>query len=247
MGDCSITIQTLQGRCLMYPSIYQDRWSRYHDKPCTKKDGSPSSNNGWIYTAYAVELGFGVDWYQLDQCMRNCKRSHYPQWDRTPGKALPPLSRDEILGMYSLSFIKCGTLKLNHWQFCNIPGFHPKPLTQLNWLKVIKALWKIRKEHRNTLWEEKDLWHVGFRLPPQDTWFILKLAEREVGLIHTMYFYISAFFTINGKSASGKLILWLKLKHLRMEGSILYQALDHRKAFLEYFGTSHPFNKQGNL
>jgi hypothetical protein len=220
---------------------YQDKWTRWHDKPCT--DGEPSSNNGWIYTAYAFHLGLDFKFFELDACFEECRRGEWPKIDRTPGKLYPPLSRDEVIGLYVCGLIYIKQLRRTHWQFCNIPGFEPKPLWKVNWFKAARAAWKIRKAHRNALWEEDDLWHFGFRLPPQDTWFILKVAERKPSFIHTLYFYISSILTITGKSNSGKLILWLKLKELKMEDSPLFTFLEWENAFIEYFGEDHPFTK----
>ena len=220
-------------------SIYQDKWGRWHDKPCA--DGSPSSNNGWIYTAYAYHLGMGFDFLLLSDCHDEIQRGEFPKWDRSPGKMFPPLSRDEVLGLYVCGFLTHKELKRVHWQFCNISGFKPTPLWKISWLKAARAAWKIRNAHRNALWDEDDLWYFGFRLPPQDTWFIMKVAERKPSIIHTLYFYISAVLTVYGKSDSGKLILWLKLKELKMENSFLYKRLNWKKAFINYFPGGHPF------
>jgi len=221
--------------------MYQDRFTRWHHKPVF--DGEPSSNNGWIYTAYAYHLGFGLHMDELFKCFYDSKRGEWPKVDRSPGKMFPPLSREEVLGLYICGMIDFTMIKKSHWQFCNLIGFTPKPLWQTNIFKALKAAWKIRKAHRNALWEEEDLYHLGFRLPPQDTWFVLKVAEKHVGILHTLYFYISSLLTIYGDSNSGKLILWVKLKELKMENSFLYKMLDYKKAFKAYFPYGHDFLK----
>lgn len=225
-------------------NTYQDFWARWHHKPCT--NGEPSSNNGWIYTAYAYHLGLDFNFMELTDCYEECERGNWPKSDRSPGKLYPPLSRDEVLGLYVCGLITFKQLKINYWQFCNIPGFIPTPLYKVNWFKAARAAWKIRKAHRNALWEEFDLWHFGFRLPPQDTWFILKVADIKPSFIHTLYFYISSVLTLFSEGSSGKLILWLKLKELKMEGSMLFKFLEWENAFMEHFGEEHPFNKEIN-
>lgn len=222
---------------------YQDKWGRFHDKPTNGVN--PSSNNGWIYTAYAYHLGLcpGLT-LSLDECFEESKRGNWPKVDRSPGKMFPPLSRDEVLGLFVLGLVFYKELKNSYWQFCNLPGFVPKPLWKVNWFKALRAAWKIRNAHRTALHDEPDLWHLGFRLPPQDTWFIMKVAEIEPGMIHTLYFYVSSLLTIFRKSGnvnSGKLILWLKLTELKMQDSFLYTLLEPELAFQGYFGDEHPF------
>lgn len=219
---------------------YQDGWGRFHDKPCYGNE--PSSNNGWIYSAYAKQLGLELNHSDLHNCFDLCWDSKPFNINRSPGKKLPPMSRDEILGMIALEMFPIVWLERNHWQFCNLPGFKAKSLWDINWFKAVKALWKIRNAHRNALWTEPDLYQLGFRLMPQDTWYALKKNDCKVGLIHSLYFYISSISTVFGKdNASGKLILWLKLKDLKMEGSMLYKYLEWEDAFYAYFGPNHPF------
>jgi len=220
---------------------YQDKFSRWHIKPCI--DGEPSSNNGWIYTAFAFHLGLGLDLFELEDCYQASNRGVWPKVDRSPGKMFPPLSRDEVLGLYICGMIHLKTIERSYWQFCNLVGFTPKPLWKINLFKALKAAWKIRKSHRNALWDEEDLWHLGFRLPPQDTWFVLKVAELSPSLIHTLYFYVSSLLTVLGKDDSGILILWVKLKELKMEGSWLYKKLKWENAIRNTFAVDHDFVK----
>ena len=243
---------------------YTDRWTRYHDKPCV--DGEPSSNNGWIYTAYAHLLGLPVDIRKLSICFKACIVSTDRMViNRTPHKQLPPMSRDEILGLVVLGLLSAKTLEKNHWQFCNLDGFRAIPLWRVNWIKAIYVLLKMglarlivtlfyrtRKApdtiadlaHRNSLWAEDDLWNVGFRLPPQDTWYVLKSVNKTPAILHTIYFYLSAWLTVWGKDASGTLILWMKLKDLGMEDSKLFKSINLKKAVGEYFtNTDHPIRK----
>ena len=54
-------------------NTYTDKYGRYHDKPT---DGvNPSSNNGWIYTAYAKYLAPRiVDKHEILKCYIDCRR-----------------------------------------------------------------------------------------------------------------------------------------------------------------------------
>lgn len=90
---------------------YFDKWKRVHDKPCIGEE--PKSNNGWIYTAYLKKIGYQVDLMSLSTCFRQCKQINPETGElylvRSPYKDYPPMSRDEILGMVYLGFLKNNT------------------------------------------------------------------------------------------------------------------------------------------
>lgn len=220
--------------------MYQDMWGRWHHKPC--RDGIPSSNNAWIYTAYAKLLGLTVFTPVLFECFLLCVYSEKPlKIDRHPMTELPPISRDEILGLVCLGYIDHKWLERYYWQFCNIREFEPRPLWEIAWWKAIKAAWKLRKSHRNALWEEPDLWHLGFRLPPQDTYYVLRKHKVKPSWFHTLYFYVSAIRTLRRGGHSGLLILWMKLKDLGMADSWLFKRIDLKSALIGEMGAEHPF------
>ena len=90
-------------------STYWDSYGRLHHKPCI--NGVPSSNNGWMYTAYADKLlTIDLDRNGLIECFNKCiikdARDNRSFVIRSPGKDLPPMSRDEILGMAALGLLK---------------------------------------------------------------------------------------------------------------------------------------------
>ena len=126
---------------------YIDKYSRYHHKP-VPVFGEPSSNNGWIYTAYAFHLGMihtGASWRKLGDCFRLCRPDQDRPQDgykflRNPGKETPPISRDEILGLVALGFLQKYHLeKLNsNW------NFSPYPLPRFSAVQLIKQLWELR-------------------------------------------------------------------------------------------------------
>lgn len=220
---------------------YTDKYGRWHDKETINEE--PSSNNGWIFTAYAKMLGIPIPLFPSYDCYLDCKITCYPlKIDRTPGKKLPPISRDEILGLVALDYLPIDYLQDSHWQFCNLDGFEPKPLWRVNWFKALASAWRIRKAHRNALWEEKDLWYLGFRLPPQDTWYVLKRNKIKPSLIHSLYFYLSSLHTVYRGSDSGKLILWMKLTDLGMSFHWMIDKMNMPLVFRRYFGSEHPFS-----
>jgi hypothetical protein len=221
-------------------SEYVDKYGRWHHKPCI--NGEPAGNNGWIYTAYASLLGFDVSDVGIWECYQACLVSRYPYViHRSPNKALPPMSRDEVLGLIMLDCLHPFDLEDQYWQFCDLLTFKHKSLWEINWIKALKTAWKIRKAHRNALWEERDLWHLGFRLPPQDTYFALRYAGVRPHFFHWLYFFISSFLTVKGKPGSGQLILWAKLTSLGLKDSWLCKQINLKAALLDEFGPSHPF------
>lgn len=171
---------------------YQDKYGRFHHKPVT--DGEPSSNNGWIYTAYAQKVGVPVDMEQLKVCFRYCSVVSTYQSPahiiRSPGNPLPVISRDEILGMTSLGF-----LKPEHLQSWN---FSPYTLPKFSFTKLLSQLWQLRPtfsysvtintdtnsssqsflewKHRNYFWQNglDQIYRFAFSVPVQDRYFILK-------------------------------------------------------------------------
>lgn len=199
---------------------YQDQWSRYHDKPT---DGvSPSSNNGWIYTAYAKKLGFKMDYRSLRDCFYECYRGR-GIIDRSPYKKDPPISRDEILGLFYLRFLI--TYDLDGWRFC------PYDIPRFNLFKLISEAISMIGAHRNDLWRgegKPQLWRFAFSVPIQDRAFILRLEKRKVPLFYRLYEWIDK--RITKKSVSSKMIGWLK-----------YEETYDPAVFEEYFGPDHIF------
>jgi len=110
---------------------YVDQYGRYHDKPVTQSN-PVSSNNGWIYTAYAKKVGLPIDIYKLEMAADMCDQGYGVLW-RTPGKESPPMSRDEILGLAEL-----GLLKPEHLRDWN---FSPYPLPKFSLVECVKQFW----------------------------------------------------------------------------------------------------------
>lgn len=210
-------------------SKYQDKWSRWHDKPCVNFE--PKSNNGWIYSAYSRKLNLPLDWNKLTECFAGC-REGYPLtsivFDRSPGKKEPPNSRDEILGAYYLGFIHPKYMIFNDW--C----FSPVPVPPFNPVKTIAALWRLRKAHRNAVWKdagEPHVWRFAYKIPIQDRAFMLREAKMNVPLFYRLWEWCSLMFSKPSDSSS--LINWLK-----------YSDRPDIELFVRYFGHDHDFCKK---
>jgi hypothetical protein len=199
---------------------YVDKWGRYHDKPVI--NGVPSSNNGWIYTAYAAKGGLEIDKLPLAMCFRKCKLidESLPKnlrLIRSPAKELPPISRDEILGMAALGFLKED--HLNGW------NFSPYPIPKFSLIKFVKQLFEIRNKHRNYLWQNNmnQVYRLAFSVPIADRHFILSCW----GKFNIFYYLIAKVDSLLFKPTNG--IHWLKYGG------------DERKAIMKTeFPSDHP-------
>jgi hypothetical protein len=180
---------------------YWDIYGRLHHKPCI--NGAPSSNNGWIYTAYADKLmTIDLDRNSLTECFNKCiikdainNRSFLI---RSPNKDLPPISRDEILGMSALGFLK--PEHLNGW------NFSPYPLPKFNLFKTISQFIELIGKDRNYLWQKymDHTFRFAFSVPLSDRHFILS----KWGKFNLFYWAIAKLDSVIGSPKNG--IPWLK-------------------------------------
>lgn len=191
---------------------YFDKYGRIHDKPCL--NGEPSSNNGWIYTAYYKKLtGYStIDPEAANVCCDELVRS--------PNKPVPPISRDEILGLVYLGFLLPG--HLDGW------SFSPYKVPEINPFKLIKQLWEMRNQDRNYFWKNDldQIYRFAFSVPLVDRHFILQCW----GQFNILYWAIAKIDSmINSSNRSSRAIAWLKydkpIEELR-----------------QYFTEQHPVN-----
>tara|TARA_R110000851_G_scaffold263127_1_gene415628 strand:- start:782 stop:1465 length:684 start_codon:yes stop_codon:yes gene_type:complete len=221
---------------------YQDKYTRWHDKPCVNSE--PSSNNGWIYTAYSKYLAPETRNFETTLgCFNECVRSYSPlRIDRSPGQLTPPLSKDEVIGMASLGLLTRSDLDFNHWNFCNLPNFKPEKLTLKSAYRAAKILYKIRKEHRNYMWQNSltEAYPLAFYLPPEDQYYVIKYYGKKPGILRTIIFYINAVMTIYKGDKSARMMLWLKCEDL---SSFLLKFIPKDKWVKDYFSEEHPFVK----
>ena len=111
------------------------------------------------------------------------------------------------------------------------------------YLKAIKALWKIRKEHRNYFWENQimDAYPIAMKLWWHDRYYINTVAGWGFNPFYWLWFQIYALVTILQKdNISAQNILWLQLKDIK--SSFWIKFIDYKKNFEEYFPSDHPVN-----
>lgn len=179
---------------------YIDKYGRYHDKPVPSSE-EPSSNNGWIYTAYAAKAGLELDKQKLAECFHDCQIYDFVNgvqyFIRSPGKKLPPNSRDEILGAVALGLLKPVHLEEQR----HIPewNFSPYPLPRFNLFKLLSQLKEAYGKHRNYFWQNNldQLYRFAFSVPLQDRHFILKKWNK-----FKFYNPVHLFYAVYGKASS---------------------------------------------
>lgn len=184
--------------------MYQDKFGLYHLRPCV--DGEPSGNDGPIITAYAQKEGLEVDLNRIKELYWDQLAGGEIPTERLPGKSTPPPSRDTVLGWYWLGFLSVPTLIKHDW------SFSPFPLPKFNIYKTILALWRMRKAHRNTLWQgsgEPHLWRFAFSVPIQDRAYMLRHSGYKVPWSYTVFEFIHK--KLIWKSESSKRIAWRKI------------------------------------
>ena len=187
----------------------------FHDKKVV--DGNYSSNNGWIYTAYARAIGIKTNEVLLDSTFVNCKKDMNESYTffmwRLPDKINPPISRDEIIGMVSLGYYPLGYEKIYGWSMYR-EIFH---IGMRKNLKAMKELFRIRKEHRNYWWENNlyDALPITMKLWWHDRYYINKMHGNKCTMFQMVMFYAYALGVLS-KADPGELnLLWLQLKDLK--------------------------------
>lgn len=234
----------------MAGKTYQDKYTRWHDKPVVNGD---HSNNGWVYSAYGRHLTKDtMDSEKLIQCFNGCSRDHFPlKIDRTPNDPTPPLSKDEVVGMVSFGYLNYKELEASHWNFCNLE-YTPKKLTLKSIWKAYKELKRIKKEvkeqnlegskKRNYMWENKrtDAYSLGFWLQPWDQYYVRRYFDQKTTLFQKIAFYANFATTFYKGNKSVRMMLWLQCEDMQ---HWLLKYIPKDKWVRDYFDSDHPFVK----
>lgn len=227
-------------------SLYQDKWTRWHNAAATPSKEYPS-NNGWIYTAYSKYLAPETTSFEkLTECFDRCCVSSN-RFNRSPGQMHPPLSKDELIGMVS-----CGVYNANdvwwlakeNWNFCNLL-WEKVPMSLGVFFKALKALWKIRKEHRNHVWQNHvyDAFPLAFQLSLPHRYYVKKVRSYETTIWEWLAFNIN-YHIVKWRGAKySRMILWLELKDMNDKRA---DKLPWKNWVRDYFKESHPFVKRLN-
>jgi len=229
---------------------YICKYGLFHDKP-VKEDNEPSSNNGWIYTAYAKHMHEWDDSFALNnyyelytQCFTPTRDTIYPfTIQRLPELLFPPISRDEVIGMASLGLPIAYHLYVSGWLV-----YDSKKLPKYSILSTIKGMIELGKKengerrHRNYVWQKPVLsaYSIAFRIWHHDRYYIKKMSQLPTTWFESFAFHLSAILTICGDNTSVKNLYWLMLTDL--DSKILVRFIKQKENFLKYFGKEHAFN-----
>ena len=215
---------------------YKCKYGLYHDKEVVNNE--PRSNNGWIYTAYANKLDLHLDRRVIVSTYAKCYETSdtlYPIY-RLPGKKHPVISRDEIIGMYSLWLSPLGP----NSYFMFTPR---KDYTFKDYIKAIVELYRIRNKHRNYFWEQELLtvYPIAMKLWWHDRYYIDSMRGKKFVLFNWFMFQVYALATILQDNLSAKNVLTLQLEDLNSKFWIF--TIDKKANYLKYFGVEHIFNR----
>lgn len=222
-----------------------------HDKPINK-DLEPSSNNGWIYTAYADLIGeYFIDPYKRDKLLHDCTQGKGEN-KRLPGLETPPISRDEIIGMYSLYLFtntaeEFAQVIKNNW-YLSTEAKQKAEQHGFNLEHLIRLL--TNREDRNYHWERKlyGVWWLTMRLWWHDRHYIQDLLGKPTNPFYWLCFQVYAFLIILQRKflkttrsrVSAENVLWLQLVY--MDSWFWVRFIDIDKNFAWYFPKDHPLN-----
>lgn len=230
-----------------------------HDKPCEQDE--PSSANGWIYTAYYNAKNnrkIQKSITETTQLKRILKKLEHP--DRSVGfmhsrlpyssneqKPYAPMSRDEIIGMYSLlGWIAENEIQVYQNDYYFDKSFRIKmPLKKH--IEAFKALWASR-EDRNYFWKKNifPAYKYTFKLWPHDQYWLKKRLGFKPRLHQVILWHLYVVTTIlQGTKTKTKLsasnVLWLQL--VTLNSKFYRWFIDIDAQFWDYFPEDHPLNK----
>lgn len=192
---------------------YIDVYGRYHHKPVTEIKPIPS-NNGWIYTAYAKKLGLPVDQFKTRNCFTQCTNIMDRKILRSPGKELPPISRDEILGLSYLGYLI--PIYMNGF------NFSPRPLPKFNAIKFVTQGIKllINRNDRNYFWENNldQFYRFSFSAPFSDRYFLIQNGSVKANIFSMLiYKAIAKVDSLIGKDSGIRFLKYGKSKEAMLK------------------------------
>lgn len=230
---------------------YQDDKGLWHD------DLELDSNNVFIYGAYGHLLNLDTSSYceYFEKCKISVSRNNIII-HRHPNKPEPPLSHDEILGMYMLGLVSYDVLKGNHFVFYG----HGKRLDSKMFERLAKGLMELvmahninifmpksKKVKQRNLWWEKNLQNVKYfasRLTPAYTYMVKRIAGRkphEEERVLWKFYYENLLKNkkTDTSTLSQKNLMWALLVADGDESRA--RKLNPVRNFELYFGSEHPF------
>lgn len=215
------------------------KYGFYHDREVVFDE--PASGNGYIYSAYAKEIGLPVDLMKIQETAENCLTDEdYWFIRRRPDMKTPPFSPDELLGLVALDIPMSAIIYRianNGWTWLN----HVEIYDSYSIWETIRDFWEARNKHRNFLWKEERLstFKYMFKVPPSHRYFFkVKCGISEPTLWETFMWNTYKYWTNWRGSASEKNILWLQCSQIKDPFLVRVDVLNN---FKRYFPVGHIF------
>lgn len=188
---------------------FWDDWGLLHHKP------TRDSNNGWIYTAYFIFKKLKPPPFDILETFKFCTPRPGENYRRVD-KQGPPISHDEITGMYAIfgeiAERRCRVIQ-NDW-FLDIESKkrYEDSTKFFSHLFKLAVNWKNRNYH----WENKlyGVWNITRTYPLTQRHYLLKKFG-GFNLLYFLLFYLNALFTTLSSNKSAKNLLWLMLKDIK--------------------------------
>lgn len=213
----------------------------YHDRHVVF--GESPSQNLWIYTALGEAIGLPVDKDKLAETFKKCQEtSEGTFWlmSRLPGKQYPPISRDELIGLFVLMEKRGEELIAEILE-------NEGTWLRYNWLfniytlwETIGAFWRAKDKHRNYLWKNEELaaYKLLFSFRGPDRVFFKKALGQRTTYWEDLLWTLHKYWTNWRGSPGEKNILWLQCKRLKDD---FVNKIDIETNFKLYFPVDHIF------
>lgn len=221
----------------MSENKYVCKYGLYHHKPVI--DEEPSSNNGWIYTAYAVYSGLDYSLFELRNVFRQClKNTDIYLINRLPNKSYPPISRDELIGMTYLDAYTFNVINNNNYKLHDINLVNP------SFVRIVKDSAKalmhyIVNQDRNYFWKARlfGVYPIAMSISYADRYSIKKHISKKTNIVEFIAFYLYAFKTLIHSKNYEKSVLFIQLI---MINSKLVRYLSFKELMKNEFPKDHP-------
>ena len=222
---------------------YRCKYGLYHHKPVT--NDMPSSNNGWIYTAYAKRLGLKVP--SADDlgilAIKSMNNTQEGFWtNRLPDMQDPVISHDEILGMLSLGVISDRHLELRNWSMTTVSD------SKYSIIEQIKGLWSLRGQHRTYVHRHpvEAAYPIVFKLGPHIRYYAKKLNGKRPSILEWAAFNAGIFLDLVQPSAWASTHNLSTLMLEDLESKFWIKFYNKKKNYDDYFQDGHVFREKLN-
>jgi hypothetical protein len=220
---------------------YRDRYGLYHHKPSI--NGGSSSNNGWIYTAYAKRLGLDVPPTEVlaglkDSCMIGTQDGFWI--NRLPLMQDPVISHDELIGMISLGVLDSYELSQRNWSMTTVGS------EEYSLIEQLKGVLSLRGQHRTYVHRNpvEAAYPIVFRILPHIRYYAKKMSEEKPSILEWLAFNASIFLDLVQPSAWASTHNLATLMLEDLDSWFWIRFYDKKKNYDDYFEEGHIFREE---